>query len=120
MTGQGDAEGKAVLGQSLDVAVDRQDHVVAGDGILDAEVVVQDLALGVDLDLPASGDPVQDLFVRRLDARVADELARVIAGERLLLELRSRDGQHIPEQVRGERPVRIAPDGIDLITHPRK
>ena len=78
LLGRGQALGQRLLGQLLDVEVDGQLHVVALHRRLRAEDA-EHPALRVDLELGDPGLAAQGVLVGRLDAGLADLVARLVA-----------------------------------------
>jgi hypothetical protein len=115
-----DPEGEALLDELLGVQVDRQHDVVAGRGRDPAEVLVEDLPLRVHLELASPRAAVEIVFVRRLHARFADDLARAVPLERRVVQLGLGDLAHVAEDVGREVAVRVLAQGSQLVGDPRE
>ena len=101
------------FGGDLDRRIDREDEVVARDRLFRAEVV-HGLARNIDLDLPAAVRAAHRLVVDALQAKLADDVARLVAFRLALFQLLVADLADVTEDMRPPRLVDVIADRLRL------
>ena len=97
-----------ILRRLLDVVVNRQPQLMAFDRVRFADRV-ELAAEAVDDDLSLAVNPRQQLVVRMLDSRVADDVAAPESREPFLLKLPFGDFANVAEGVGAKLPGRVVP-----------
>ena len=105
------------LRRALQIVVDGQLQVLAGNGVLNAEVA-HFAAVAVDNHFARTVLPAQQLVVCLFHARLAHHVARLVVGEARIIQIVFAHLAHIADQVRGKTIARIEPalfiDGFEL------
>ena len=93
---------------ALKIVVDGEPQILAGNGVLDAEVA--HLApVAVDDHFARAVLAAQQLVVRLLHARLAHHVARLIVGEARIVQIVLAHLAHVADQMRGKSVARIKP-----------
>ena len=108
-----DAVAQSLLRCSLQAYVQREPKRVARPRLAPGHVRAHLPTHRVDAELVETAFATQVRVERSLDPRLADAVAGAVALPTKLLELLGRDLPGVPEQLRGERPVRISAE-VDL------
>ena len=94
------------FGGALQVVVNGQSQVLAGDGVLDSEVA--DLAaVAVDNHFAGTVLAAQQLVVGLLDAGLAHHVAGLVVGKARIVQIVFAHLAHVADQVRGKAVARI-------------